>query len=58
MRASLCYDFPLRPTDEQNRYMVQLVLPCDLQPDEANRICAFINTLVVDWKRDERDQAA
>lgn len=44
MKAWITYDFPLRGTT------AQCVLPCDLKQSEANRLCAMIRALVVDWQ--------
>lgn len=38
--ANLALPFPLRPG-----YLAQVVIPIDMTKDEANRLCAFIQTL-------------
>jgi len=40
--AALCYDYPLRPN-----YIAQLVVPRDMTTAEAERLCKFINALVM-----------
>jgi hypothetical protein len=41
-RRSLCYEFPV------GGFMVNLVLPRHLSQTEADRLCAFIQTLVIE----------
>jgi hypothetical protein len=38
--VGFCYEYPLRPD-----FVAQAVLPRDLTPQEAARICAFIRSL-------------
>lgn len=46
--APLRHYFPLRPT-----YLAELELPCDLNQQEAERLCAFIHALVTDESKDD-----
>lgn len=45
--ASLCLPFPMR----DGRYMAQIVIPRDLTQAEADRLCAFVQTLVIPYVR-------
>lgn len=54
MKPWLTYDFPLRGNAE----MAQLVLPSNMTHLEAERICAFVMTLAVDWKREDSIKGA
>lgn len=46
---SVCLEYPLRPD-----YLAQLVLPQDLTLREAQRLCEFIRTLVIDGSEANR----
>lgn len=45
MRQALCLPFPL------GHFMVQLVVPRDMTQAEADRICAFVQSLAVPWAK-------
>ena len=47
MRPSLCLPFPIQSGDD--RFMAQVVVPRNMSEAEADRLCAFIKTLVVPW---------
>ena len=40
---AICHQYPMRG----GSYLAQLVVPTDLSPDEANRLCEFVRSLVV-----------
>ena len=41
MTKSIALPFPLRPA-----YLAQIVIPLDLTKDEAERLCAFVRSLI------------
>jgi hypothetical protein len=43
-RKTLVYPVPL------GSFTAQLVVPADLQPDEAARLCTVVRALAVNWK--------
>jgi hypothetical protein len=48
MIETLCMPFPLRPG-----YLAQVVVPRDMTRDEAERLCAFVNSLAHDAALEE-----
>ena len=53
MRKTLAYPVPMQYQDINGRgmFMAQLVLPDDLSPAEADRLCELIQSIVVPWQR-------
>ena len=53
MRKTLAYPVPMQyqDIDGAGMFMAQLVLPADLSPAEADRLCAVIQSIVIPWQQ-------